>query len=239
VLRRSRSSRRGPVEGSTDQRLGALVAEHVEAIYRVAISVVRDPALAEDVVQETVIKAWQSMGDYRGEGSERAWILRIAHNTAVSTLRRIRDEATEQAVSHLCGLKDEGYRQRTTTTGIGYLLPGSSWRDWEVAAGSADEVACYLASLVRQYAQPYLRRLSSDRGELLEAARRSPEGAAGACRVAVLIARHQGPGEAIDFLRERMDGLGARTDVAAREEREMAARARDWLTLPDPHARQR
>jgi RNA polymerase sigma-70 factor, ECF subfamily len=95
VLRRSRSSRRGPAEGSTDQRLRALVAEHVEAIYRVAISVVRDPALAEDVVQETVIKAWQSMGDYRGEGSERAWILRIAHNTAVSTLRRIRDEATD------------------------------------------------------------------------------------------------------------------------------------------------
>jgi RNA polymerase sigma-70 factor (ECF subfamily) len=71
------------------------VAEHVEAIYRVAISVVRDPALAEDVVQETVIKAWQSLGTYRGEGSERAWILRIAHNTAVSTLRRIRDEATD------------------------------------------------------------------------------------------------------------------------------------------------
>lgn len=150
----------------------------------------------------------------------------------------IRDEATEQTVSRLCGLKDGGYRQRTTTTGIGYLLPGSSWREWEVAAGSADEVACCLASLVRQYAQPYLRRLSSHRGELLEAARRSPgySQAAGACRVAVLIARHQGPGEAIDFLRERMDGLGTRTDVAAREEREMAARTRSWLALPDPAA---
>ena len=95
MLRRSRASRRRPTEGSTDQRLRALVGDHVEAIYRVALSVVRDPALAEDVTQETVIKAWQSLGTYRGEGSERAWILRIAHNTAVSTLRRIRDEATD------------------------------------------------------------------------------------------------------------------------------------------------
>jgi RNA polymerase sigma-70 factor (ECF subfamily) len=95
VLRRSRSTRRGHADGSTDQRLRALVDEHVEAVYRVAISVVRDPALAEDVVQETVIKAWQALGTLRAEGSERAWILRIAHNTAVSTLRRIRDEATD------------------------------------------------------------------------------------------------------------------------------------------------
>jgi RNA polymerase sigma-70 factor (ECF subfamily) len=95
VLRRPRATRRRPSEGSTDQRLRALVGEHVEAIYRVALSVVRDPALAEDVTQETVIKAWQSLATYRGEGSERAWILRIAHNTAVSTLRRIRDEATD------------------------------------------------------------------------------------------------------------------------------------------------
>ncbi len=44
----------------------------------------------------------------------------------------IRDEGTEQAVVRLCGVKDEGYRQRTAATGIGYLLPGSSWREWEI-----------------------------------------------------------------------------------------------------------
>jgi hypothetical protein len=81
----------------------------------------------------------------------------------------IRDEVTEQAVSHLCGLKDEGYRQRTATAGIGYLLPGSSWREWEVTPGSADEVARDLASLVQRYAEPYLHRLSSDHTELLVA----------------------------------------------------------------------
>lgn len=56
---------------------------------------VRDPALAEDVVQETLIKAWQHLHEQREPGAERAWVLRIAHNTAVSALRRIRDEATD------------------------------------------------------------------------------------------------------------------------------------------------
>lgn len=148
----------------------------------------------------------------------------------------IRDEGTEQAVVRLCGVKDEGYRQRTAATGIGYLLPGSSWREWEISPGTADEVAGHLASVVRRYAEPYLQRLSSDQAELLTAAQDSPGylGAAGACRVAVLLARQLGRDQAIAFLRERIDGLGMRTDVAAEAEREMAARACGWLALPEP-----
>jgi hypothetical protein len=148
----------------------------------------------------------------------------------------IRDEVTEQAVSRLCGMKDEGYRQRTATTGIGYLLPGRSWREWEITPGSADEVASHLASAVRRHAEPYLRRLSADHAGLLAAAQHSAGQAVGACRVAVLLARHQGRDQATAFLRERMDGLGMRTDAAAEAEREMAARARGWLALPDPTA---
>jgi hypothetical protein len=146
----------------------------------------------------------------------------------------IRDEATEQVVSQLCGLKDEGYRQRTATTGIGYLLPGSSWREWEITPGNAGELARQLAAFVQRYAEPYLHRLSAEHTELLAAAERSPAygQAAGACRVAVLLARHQGRGEAIAFLRERVDGLGRRTDLAAGHERELAARVRAWLKDP-------
>lgn len=78
-----------------EEQFRHLVADHAEVVYRVAYSVVRDPHLAEDVVQETIIKAWQNLGDWRGEGSVRGWLLSIAHNTAVSHLRRMRDTATE------------------------------------------------------------------------------------------------------------------------------------------------
>jgi len=60
-------------------------------VYRVAFGVLRDQGLAEDVVQETMIKAWRSMEGFRGDSSTRTWVLRIAHNTAVDALRRRRE----------------------------------------------------------------------------------------------------------------------------------------------------
>lgn len=75
-----------------DRKLERLVAEHGEAVYRVARSVVGDPVAAEDVAQEALLKAWQALPTYRGEAPLRSWLLRITHNTAVSALRRRREE---------------------------------------------------------------------------------------------------------------------------------------------------
>lgn len=72
-----------------------MVHEHGAAVYRLALSIVRDPALAEDVVQETFIKAWRGHGTYTGTAPLRNWVLRIAHNVGVSTLRAIREEARD------------------------------------------------------------------------------------------------------------------------------------------------
>lgn len=77
---------------TAEAMLDELVAEHAPSCYRVALSVVRDPALAEDVVQEALVKAWMGFDSYRGEAPVRHWVLRITHNTAVSVLRRRRDE---------------------------------------------------------------------------------------------------------------------------------------------------
>ncbi len=74
-----------------DADLNALIDEHAEAAFRVANGILRNPSLAEDAVQETMIKAWQSLGRFRGESSLRSWILSIAHNTSISMLRRRRE----------------------------------------------------------------------------------------------------------------------------------------------------
>jgi RNA polymerase sigma-70 factor (ECF subfamily) len=84
------------LESGNDTRLVEwLVSEYARPLYRMAISVVRDHALAEDVVQETLVKAWQAYPSYRGDAPVGAWLLRICHNVAVSTLRRRRDQPTE------------------------------------------------------------------------------------------------------------------------------------------------
>lgn len=76
-----------PEAASDPEELRQLVVEHGDAVYRLALSVVRDSALAEDVAQETMLKAWIALPTFRGDSSVRSWVMRIAHNTAVSTLR--------------------------------------------------------------------------------------------------------------------------------------------------------
>lgn len=80
---------------ASEAMLRELFDQHGPSVYRLALSVVRDPGLAEDVVQETFIKVWQHADSYRGIAPVRNWLLRIAHNVAVSTLRTIREEATD------------------------------------------------------------------------------------------------------------------------------------------------
>ena len=60
-------------------------------MYRVAVAIVRDGSTAEDVVQESFIRAWDNLDSFRGDGPIRGWLLRITHNTAVSHLRRTRE----------------------------------------------------------------------------------------------------------------------------------------------------
>ena len=69
-----------------------IVNRHGRAMFRVAVAVVRDSALAEDIVQEATIKAWLKLDSYRGDGSFRGWLLRIVHNTAVSAVRASREQ---------------------------------------------------------------------------------------------------------------------------------------------------
>ncbi len=81
-----------PGARSGDELLRELIADHSAAMYRVARAVVVDQALAEDVVQESLFKVWQKAASYRGESSLRSWALSITHNTAISMLRKRRDE---------------------------------------------------------------------------------------------------------------------------------------------------
>lgn len=80
-----------PTQPALDRQLRELIDEHAAAVFQLAHGILRDRQLAEDVVQETMIKAWRSLGDFRGDSSTRTWVLRIAHNTAIDALRRRRD----------------------------------------------------------------------------------------------------------------------------------------------------
>ncbi len=76
-----------PGDQPDPEELRLLVTEHGDAIYRLAVSIVRDAPLAEDIAQEVLIKAWTALPTLRDRRALRSWVLRIAHNTSISTLR--------------------------------------------------------------------------------------------------------------------------------------------------------
>src|ERR1700693_5447577 len=59
---------------------------HLDAAYNLARWLVRDPSIAEDVVQDAYERACKYFASFRG-GSGRAWLLQIVRNAAYSTLK--------------------------------------------------------------------------------------------------------------------------------------------------------
>lgn len=74
-------ARAGDVDGFND-----LVDRHQTAVFNVVVRTVRDPALAEDITQESFLRAWKAIGQFRG-GSVRGWFMRIAINQSYDMLR--------------------------------------------------------------------------------------------------------------------------------------------------------
>ncbi|WP_029582464.1 RNA polymerase sigma factor [Bradyrhizobium sp. URHD0069] len=59
-------------------------------LYRLARGILRNDSEAEDVVQETYLRAFTHLQDFRGDSSLATWLARIAMNEALGRLRRQR-----------------------------------------------------------------------------------------------------------------------------------------------------
>ena len=66
----------------------AWVDRHGDALYRYAVSRLRDPDSAEEVVQETFIAALRARDQFSGKGSEGAWLLGICKRKVIDHVRR-------------------------------------------------------------------------------------------------------------------------------------------------------
>jgi RNA polymerase sigma-70 factor (ECF subfamily) len=79
--------------------VAALVSEYAALLYRVALSIVRQPAEAEDIVQETFIRLLQNSGQWKELREPRPWLVRIAWNLAIDRTRRVRPEQMDEATA--------------------------------------------------------------------------------------------------------------------------------------------
>ena len=72
-----------------------LVRPYERMIYATAISVVKNPADAEEVAQEAVLKAFSGLPKFRGESKFSTWLLQITYNEARMRLKKARTHLYE------------------------------------------------------------------------------------------------------------------------------------------------
>lgn len=105
-------------QGGDPAAFSELVRRYQRAVYRVAFALTRNAGDADDLAQETFVRAWQALGRFRVGEPLYPWLARIATNLAFSLFRR---------------------RRRRPETPLEPLVEAG--RQWGVEEDPADEVA--------------------------------------------------------------------------------------------------
>ena len=74
--------------GGRESAFRELIRRYERPVFSLIFRMVRDRELAEDLAQETFIKALNALHSYRPEFKFSSWIFKIANNTAIDHLRR-------------------------------------------------------------------------------------------------------------------------------------------------------
>jgi len=100
----------------------AFVRRFQNRVFGLAVTMVGDRAVADDVAQETFVRAWRHAASYDARrGSVATWLLTITRNLAIDALRAMRAQPTDPDV-------------------VAALLPPSSASGPDVAAVATDEL---------------------------------------------------------------------------------------------------
>ncbi|MBI4400723.1 MAG: sigma-70 family RNA polymerase sigma factor [Nitrospirae bacterium] len=88
------------------------VNQHGDYLFRCALLRMRDPRLAEDVVQETLLAALQGRDRFAGESSERSWLVGILKHKVIDHFRKNSREGPSEDVERLINEQDQSFHGR-------------------------------------------------------------------------------------------------------------------------------
>ena len=92
-----------------DRTFDDLYAEHVDRVYALCLRMTADERRAEELTQDTFVKAWRSFSSFRGDSAVSTWLHRIAVNTVLDDRRR-----RGRQPAQLSALPDGAIRHRAT-----------------------------------------------------------------------------------------------------------------------------
>ena len=76
--------------------LTAILSLYEHRLYRFLVRLVQDPALADDLFQQTWLRVMQKIGRYDARSRFDTWLFSVAHNLAVDHLRRRRERSLDE-----------------------------------------------------------------------------------------------------------------------------------------------
>lgn len=99
-------------DNSRDQVLVRFVNQYQGMLLRMCYVYLRDMELAKDATQDTFLKAYKALGSFRGECSEKNWLIQIAINTCrdmqrSAWFRHIDKRITPEDLPHAAWIPDE------------------------------------------------------------------------------------------------------------------------------------
>jgi RNA polymerase sigma-70 factor, ECF subfamily len=126
------------VQKGDEYAMASLFDRYSKVVYSVALRVLRDPASAEDVLQEVFMQIWRNPNGFVAtRGSLGGWLAVVARNRSIDALRRKRpsEQVDEMALASNFNLADEAERNSLMekARGVIYLLPIEQRKTLEMA----------------------------------------------------------------------------------------------------------
>ncbi|MGA0568862.1 sigma-70 family RNA polymerase sigma factor [Rathayibacter sp. KR2-224] len=141
----------------SDQNVAALFEEQalpfMDQLYAAALRMTRNPADAQDLVQETFVKAYAAFGQFKQGTNLKAWLYRILTNTFINTYRKKQREPYQNPIDELEDWQLGGAASATSATSRSAEaeaidhLPDSDVKDALQAIPEDFRLAVYLADV--------------------------------------------------------------------------------------------
>ncbi len=90
-----------PKKKTKQEEFEALALEHLNPLYGMAMSLTRNKADAEDLVQESIIKAFRAFDSFEKGTNIKAWLFKILKNTFISNWRKKKNVKEEKPIDDM------------------------------------------------------------------------------------------------------------------------------------------
>ena len=126
------------VQRGDESAMASLFDRYSKVVYSVSLRVLRDPASAEDVLQEIFMQIWRNPdGFIATRGSLGGWLAVVSRNRSIDTLRRKRpsEQVDEMNIASPYNLADEAERNNMMEKArdVIHLLPAEQRKTLEMA----------------------------------------------------------------------------------------------------------